>query len=57
MKLTVDMEELVLSESIEYMMVYDAGKTGKWEIVLMHNKSKDMIGVAQFEQKGGSGRV
>ena len=48
MKITVNMEELILSESIEYTMVYDAGKTGNWEIVLMHNKNKEMIGVAEF---------
>ena len=48
MQITVNMEELIISESIEYLMVYDAGKTGNWEIVLMHNKNKEMIGVAEF---------
>jgi len=30
------------------MMVFDAAKTGNWELVLMHNKNKDMIGLAEY---------
>ena len=25
--------------------------TGNWELVLMHDKNKDMIGIGEFEQK------
>ena len=51
LQLTVSTEELVLNESLEYMLVYDACKTGKWELVLTHNKNKEMIGLCEFEQK------
>ena len=47
----VNMAELTENQSIEYMMVFDAAKTGKWELVLMHNQNKDMIGLAEFDQK------
>ena len=45
--LKVSMEELMTHQSIEYMMVFDT-KTGKWEIVVMQNKGKEMIGLAEF---------
>ena len=48
--LKVPMAELLEHESIEYMMVFDAAKTGNWELVLMHNKNRDMIGLAEFNQ-------
>lgn len=32
------------------MMVFDAGKTGNWELIIMNNKNKDMIGLAEFQQ-------
>ena len=48
--LKVSMADLLEHESIEYMMVFDAAKTGDWELVLMNNKNRDMIGLAEFNQ-------
>ena len=48
--LKVSMAELLEHESIEYTMVFDAAKTGNWELALMHNKNRDMIGIAEFSQ-------
>ena len=45
--LKVLMEELVEHGEIEYEMVFDC-QTENWELVLMHNKNKDMIGVGEF---------
>ena len=50
----VNMEELVEHQGIEYLMSFDAGGSGNFEVVLMHNKNKDLIGIADFEQKGGN---
>ena len=52
-ELTVSMEELFEHGSIEYTMVFDP-TTANWELVLMHNKEKDMIGVAEFKSKTSS---
>ena len=49
--LKVNMAELVEHQSIEYLMSFDAAKTGKWDLVLMHNQNKDMIGIGEFDQK------
>ena len=57
MKITVSMEELVENQSIEYLMSYDAGKTGNFDVVLMHNKNKDLIGIAEYKQMGAAGKV
>ena len=50
LRFRVSMAELTEHEGIEYLMVFDAAKTGNWELVLMHNKNKDMIGLAEFHQ-------
>ena len=57
MKLKVNMAELEANTGIEYMMIYDAAKTQKWEIVVMTNKDKDVIGTADFTQGGKSAVV
>ena len=49
MVLKIKTEELLEHKSIEYMMVFDAAKTGKWELVLMHDMNKEMIGLAEFD--------
>ena len=33
-------------------MSFDAGKTGNFDMVLMHNKDKDLIGIGEYEQIG-----
>ena len=48
LQLTVSMEELVQNEAIEYTMVFDS-TTGNWELVLKHNKNKEMIGIGEFK--------
>ena len=52
MKIKVNMEELEEHQGIEYLMSFDAGKTGNFDVVLMHNKDKDLIGLAEYEQIG-----
>ena len=32
-----------------YTMIFDA-MSSKWELVLTHNSTKDMVGVAEFKQ-------
>ena len=54
MKLTVSMEELVQHQSIEYLMSFDAGKTGNFDVVLMHNKEKEFIGIGEHQQLGSA---
>ena len=53
MKLTVSMEELVQHKAIEYLMSFDAGGSGNFDVVLMHNKEKDFIGIGEHKQIGG----
>ena len=43
------MEELVAHQSIVYEMSMDS-QSGNWELVLMHNQARDMIGLAEFTQ-------
>ena len=42
------MQELVKHSSLEYLMTFDAMKTGKWENVLILDKNKEMFGLAEF---------
>ena len=30
-------------------MIFDAGKTGKWELVLIYDQDRNMVGPAEFE--------
>ena len=47
--LKVDMEELNAHRSIMYEMSMDS-QSGNWELVLMQNADRDMIGLAEFTQ-------
>ena len=49
-KLKVDMAELAAAGSIVYEMVLDS-RTGSWEIVVMQDLDRNMIGVAEFTQR------
>ena len=44
------MDLLVKEQRLEYLMVFDAAKTGNWELVLVHDANKQMVGVADFKQ-------
>lgn len=44
----IDMEDLVAGEAREFLMVFDAGKTGQWELVLAHDNDKQMLGPVEF---------
>ena len=35
-------------------MSFDAGKTGNFDVVLMHNKEKEFIGLGEHEQIGSA---
>ena len=48
---TVDMADLKEHNKVEYEMVYGAGDTGKWEIILK-KVNKDMIGVVEKFREG-----
>ena len=48
-KLTINMEELTTLQSIVYEMVMDS-QSGNWELVLMHDADRNMVGVAEFTQ-------
>ena len=52
LKLKVDMDELQAHRSIMYEMSMDS-QSGNWEIVLMQNADRDMVGLAEFTQAGG----
>ena len=43
------MDDLVAHETIVYEMNMDT-KTGSWDICLMQNLDRDMIGLAEFTQ-------
>ena len=45
--LKVDMDELQAHRSIMYEMSMDS-QSGNWEIVLMQNADRDMVGLAEF---------
>jgi hypothetical protein len=32
-------------------MIFDASKTGKWELVLIYDKDRNMVGPAEFTVK------
>ena len=49
LKLTVNLEELIAHGSIVYEMVMDS-KTGRWELVVMQDPDRNMVGVAEFTQ-------
>ena len=49
LKLTVNLEELIANGSIVYEMVMDS-KTGRWELVVMQDPDRNMVGVAEFTQ-------
>jgi len=35
-------------------MSFDAGKTGNFDVVLMHNKEKEFIGIGEHKQIGAA---
>ena len=35
-------------------MSFDAGKTGNFDVVLMHNKEKEFIGIGEHQQLGAA---
>jgi len=49
-KLKVEMAELAAAGTIVYEMVLDS-RTGSWEIVVMQDLDRNMIGVAEFTQR------
>ena len=49
LKLKVNMDELLAHQSIVYEMVMDS-QTGNWDLCLMQNLERDMIGLAEFTQ-------
>lgn len=46
----VNMADLIASQSIVYECVMDS-QSGRWELVLMQNLDRDMIGCAEFTQQ------
>ena len=48
LSIKVDLEGLLRDGHHEYLAVLDA-QTNKWELVLIHNSEKDMIGTAEFK--------
>ena len=48
-KLKVNMEELATQQSIVFEMVLDS-QSGNWEIVLMQDAGRNMVGIAEFSQ-------
>ena len=46
----IDLEDLMAGETREFLMMFDAGKTGKWELVLVHDKDKQMLGPCEFKE-------
>jgi len=47
--LTVDTELLIKEQKLEYLMSFDA-QSGQWELVVINNASRDMVGIADFKQ-------
>lgn len=48
LKLKVDLKALITDKQHEYMCVFDAASC-KWELVLIHNAERDIIGAADFK--------
>ena len=46
-KLKVNMEELVAHQTLVFEMVLDS-KSGNWELVLVQNANRNMVGIAEF---------
>ena len=44
----VNTKQLIDMLETEYMAIFDAGATQKWELVLQHGPDKDLIGTAEF---------
>ena len=47
--LKINTDQLVKEQRLQYLMIFDA-MSGKWELVLTHNASKEMVGIADFKQ-------
>jgi len=45
----IEMNQLLIDTKQEYLMVFDAANTGKWEIVLMYDGQKNLVGPAEFK--------
>ena len=50
LRLTINMEELTAYTCIVYEMVLDS-RSGSWELVVMQDQDRNMVGVANFTQK------
>ena len=48
--LTVDTDLLIKSKKLEYLMNFDAGKTGNWDLILVNDSNKEVVGTAEFKQ-------
>ena len=47
--LKIDTAQLLKEQRLMYTMIFDA-MSSKWELVLTHNSTRDMVGVAEFKQ-------
>ena len=47
--LSVDTELLIKSKKLEYLMNFDAGKTGNWDLILVHDANREVVGAAEFK--------
>ena len=50
MKIKVNLAELEQHTTIVYEMVMDS-QSGNWEICLMQNLDRDMVGLAEYTQR------
>ena len=50
LNLKVNMDELAQHQTIIYEMVMDS-QSGNWEICLVQNSDREVVGVAEFTQK------
>ena len=49
LELKIEMGLLKEQGELEIMMVYDAGKTGEWDLVLVSGANKEIIGVVEWK--------
>jgi len=49
LRLTINIEELLAHNCIVYEMVLDS-RSGNWELVVMQDQDRNMVGVANFTQ-------
>lgn len=49
MKITINWQELMTHQTIVFECVMDS-QSGNWELCLMQNLDRDMVGIAEFTQ-------